>query len=472
MTDSICVLIIGAGFAGLGAAYTLYQNGFTDFLVLEGRDRIGGRSYTTYELGDTDPVDLGSSWIQGKRHGNPILRIVRQHDIPYATVSASDTIHCQSHAFFLDGGTQLTDAQVDQMVHSHLKPFLNYVHQRQQQMISSQQQPDVSFQQVLDEYLRDNQTHYNEKHRTFLESALYTTIVAEYASDLDDLSFLSWYGSDCGEDCFMAVDGSGYSATVDALAKPFRSHIQLSSVVTAIKRPNGMNTVQISYTHGEETRNIEASYVIVTLPLGVLKANMVNFNPPLPIEKHHAINKLGNGMLNKCILYWNDIENVFWPKNKDYLVRLVPTPRSNSGENNWLIFYNAFKYNGKKAILIGLSAGKGASAMELLSDEQVQQDAVASLQKMFTYVPEPSKVIITRWEKDEFSRGSYSFDAVGCTQLHRAELCEPIDGKIFFAGEATDVIYPSTTQGALKSGERAARDVIEAMNCTSESHMC
>ncbi len=128
------------------------------------------------------------------------------------------------------------------------------------------------------------------------------------------------------------------------------------------------------------------------------------------------------------------------------------------------MFYNAYKFNGNKGVLIGLTAGSDASAVELLSDEQVKRDAVASLRKMFRNVPEPSKVIVTRWEKDEFSRGSYSFDTVGCTQQHRADLSEPIDGEIFFAGEATDTIYPSTTQGALKTGERAAREVMEAMN--------
>jgi len=74
--QSIGVVIIGAGFAGLGAANTLYKNGFKDFLVLEGRDRIGGRSHTSYALGEDLPVDLGSAWIQGKRR-NPIWKVRR-----------------------------------------------------------------------------------------------------------------------------------------------------------------------------------------------------------------------------------------------------------------------------------------------------------------------------------------------------------------------------------------------------------
>jgi hypothetical protein len=71
----------------------------------------------------------------------------------------------------------------------------------------------------------------------------------------------------------------------------------------------------------EETKHIVAYHVIVTLPLGVLKVNVVKFTPPLPMEKQIAINKLGNGIYNKCILYWDDEDEVFWPKNKDYLVR-------------------------------------------------------------------------------------------------------------------------------------------------------
>lgn len=99
-----------------------------------------------------------------------------------------------------------------------------------------------------------------------------------------------------------------------------------------------------------------------------------------------------------------------------------------------------------------------------MTDEQVVRDAVSSVRAMFGEVPEPAKAIVTRWESDEFSRVSYSILLVGCTQKCRAELGKSVDGKLFFAGEATETIFPSTTQAALITGERAARELMKAIS--------
>jgi monoamine oxidase len=475
MKDTVGVVIIGAGFSGLGAANTFFQNGFTDFLVLEGRNRVGGRSFTSYELGEDIPVDLGCTWIQGKyprNEENPIFSIVQKHNIPYANVDVSDAVAARSHAFF-DGKTRarLSDATVENLISSHLEPFLSYL-ERQQEVGRLSMSSDMSFRKFLDMYMRENKfTSYDSEARDFVEAALHATVVTEYAADLDDLSFLSFDDDDelNGGDCFMAVGHSkaGYSSVVGALAEPFITHIQLSSVVTSIEY-DSVDTVLISYTCGEQKKSILAKYAIITLPLGVLKAKTVTFTPALPVEKQEAITKLGNGIGNKCILFWDETDfDVFWPKDKDYIVRLTKSSSSDAskpGEDAWLEFYNAYKFNGNKPVLIGLCAGKDASAIEHLPDEQIKRDVIASLRIIFGNVPEPTKAIVTRWEKDEFSRGSYSYVAVGCTKQCRIDLGSSVNGRLFFAGEATETIFPSTTQGALITGERAARAVLEAIS--------
>lgn len=77
-------------------------------------------------------------------------------------------------------------------------------------------------------------------------------------------------------------------------------------------------------------------------------------------------------------------------------------------------------------------------------------------------VPQPQAMSRTSWSTDPFSRGSFSFAAVGSTPQHRAALAEPVLGRLFFAGEATSVDEPGTVQGARDSGRRAAREVIAA----------
>lgn len=475
MKDTVGVVIIGAGFSGLGAANTLFQNGFTDFLVLEGRDRVGGRSFTSFELGENIPVDLGCTWIQGKyprNEENPIFSIVLKHNIPYADVDVSDAVAARSHAFF-DGKTRarLSDATVENLISRHLEPFLTYL-ERQQEVGRLSMASDMSFRKFFDIYMRENKlTSYDSEASDFVQAALHATVVTEYAADLEDLSYLSFDDDDelNGGDCFMAVGHSkaGYSSIVDALVEPFLSHIQLSSVVTAIEYDT-TDKVLISFTCGEQKKSITAKCAIITLPLGVLKANTVKFTPALPVKKQEAITKLGNGVGNKCILFWDEAGfDVFWPKDKDYIVRLTKSSSSTAckpGEDSWLEFYNAYKFNGNKPVLIGLCAGTDASAIERLPDEQIKRDALASLRIIFDNVPEPTKAIVTRWEKDEFSKGSYSYVAVGCTKQCRIDLGAPIDGRLFFAGEATETIFPSTTQGALMTGERAAGEVLEAIS--------
>jgi hypothetical protein len=94
----------------------------------------------------------------------------------------------------------------------------------------------------------------DKKVPNFLEAALHATVVTEYASNQEDLSFLSWYGSsdelNGDGNCFMAVGHSGYKAIVDALAMPFRSHMQLSSVVKAMERCEDTDKIRISYSYG------------------------------------------------------------------------------------------------------------------------------------------------------------------------------------------------------------------------------
>ena len=452
----------------LGAANTFYQNGITDFLILEGRNRIGGRSHTSYDLGMGIPVDLGSAWIQGRSPEigrNPILTIATQHKINFAEVAESDAVGA-THSFF-NKNSQIEDCKLELLRNVHLKALFTRMGEQQRLLLQSGES-DISLRQFVNEYLKEKNYCDNSEARQLFEAALHATIVTEYAADLEDLSMFHWNELDhlLGGDCYMAVEGSnsGFTSIVHALAKPFCSKIQKSSKVEAIEYHG--EEVLVTYSCENRTQQISAKHVIVTLPLGVLKSNLVKFFPPLPFKKQMAIDRLGNGICNKCVLCWNyDDFVVFWPKEKDWIVKLLSTSSTaiSSGEDAWLEFYNAYKYNGNKPVLVGYSGGRDASTAELLTDEEITRDAVASLRRMFGNVPEPTRSIVTRWESDEFSRGSFSFLAVGCTRHCRQDLQESVDGKLFFAGEATETHFPSTTQGALISGEISACEVMDEL---------
>ena len=98
--------------------------------------------------------------------------------------------------------------------------------------------------------------------------------------------------------------------------------------------------------------------------------------------------------------------------------------------------------------------------MELKSDQEIVDEAMAVLRTMYgDDIPNPEAVKISRWQSDPFSQGAYSFMKVGSSVKHRKSLAKPMINRVFFAGEATSIDFPATTQGAYFSGVRAAKQI-------------
>ena len=195
-----------------------------------------------------------------------------------------------------------------------------------------------------------------------------------------------------------------------------------------------------------------ADRVIVTLPLGVLKAGSIRFVPALPAGKQSAIASLGMGVLNKCYLRFPE---VFWPDNVDWLEYIAEV------HGEWTEWVSFVRTTGQP-VLLGFNAGTRGREIEALTDEQIVESAMQTLRILYgDDIPEPTDFQITRWASDPFSRGSYSFCSLGSTPEMRRELARPLDGKLFFAGEATSVDYYGTADGACQSGLRVADEVLK-----------
>lgn len=134
-----------------------------------------------------------------------------------------------------------------------------------------------------------------------------------------------------------------------------------------------------------------------------------------------------------------------------------------SRRGRFYMFWNCIKTSGKP-VLIALMAGNAARATEASSNEELIEEVTARLSKVFapSPVPRPSEAIITRWKKDPFARGSYSYVGPSSQPGDYDAMARPI-GNLFFAGEATCGTHPATVHGAYLSGLRAASEVIESM---------
>eukprot|EP00978_Attheya_sp_CCMP212_P009818 scaffold23398_cov58-Attheya_sp.AAC.2 len=141
---------------------------------------------------------------------------------------------------------------------------------------------------------------------------------------------------------------------------------------------------------------LQAKKVLVTVPLGVLQSGAIQFIPQLVSqEKLNSIGKLDNGVMEKKILvYWEEDINIFWPKEREWLMKVAKTEAE---QGNWTMFHNAYEVNGGKAILAGYVVGDTAKRVGTMTDDQVVKEALELLCEMFgaNKVPDPKEYIVT-----------------------------------------------------------------------------
>lgn len=409
------VVIVGAGIAGLAAAAELQAAGWNDVVLLEARDRIGGRIWTSRIGGH--PIDLGASWIHGV-DGNPIAKIAAENNI-----QTLPTEYDNKSVYF-----QNLSQPHPSMEHI-VEGFWQY----------AQQRPSVTLRKLFETYVKKSGLTEEEQH--YLTYVLNTVIEHEFGADIDDLSLKSitggktWTGRDVLFSC-------GYEQIVEVLATGL--DIRTGHAVSEIDY-RGLDVV-VTTAKGA---TIEAAFVVVTVPLGVLKKSSITFIPELPLTNQRALDGLSMGVLNKtCLLF----DEVFWPPN----VEVIGYVSSRHGQ--WAETINLYR-DTRRPILMMFNAGSYGVQIEEMTDEEVVREALAALKSMFGSVPAPKEVLITRWLSDPWSHGSYSYVPVGSSFRLHAELSKPIENKVFFAGEATHHEYPATVHGAFLSGVCAGRSI-------------
>ncbi|NXO04834.1 PAOX oxidase, partial [Rhinopomastus cyanomelas] len=216
-----------------------------------------------------------------------------------------------------------------------------------------------------------------------------------------------------------------------------------------------------------------ADHVIITVPLGFLKeCHQDFFQPPLPEQKAEAIRRLGFGTNNKIFL---EFEKPFW-EPQHQLLNVVwedesPLEEPSADlEKNWfkkLIGFVVLQPPEQHGhVLCGFIAGKESEYMETLSDMEVLSTMTHVLRTLTgnPFLPAPRSVLRSRWHSAPYTRGSYSYVAVGSSgddidalaQPLPEELEDPKPLQLLFAGEATHRTFYSTTHGALLSGWREA----------------
>jgi len=288
----------------------------------------------------------------------------------------------------------------------------------------------------------------------------FANIEGPCAADISRLSLLYWDQDDPyeyeGSHCILP---DGYCQVTRYLAQDLNIRLkckvtEISTVPCTANDPNSSYRSVVRYvtldTNKEET--IEADHVIVTIPLGLLKAKAIKFSPPLPASKEESIERLGYGLVNKVFLHF---PFVFWDRKKDYI--------GITGVIRGLYYLTLSLYKATKCpVLMVYIAGDIAYKVEQWKDETIVEDILQAFRKIYgPEVPLPLNYAVTRWYSDEYSRGSYSFVAIGANGDDYNQLAEPLhNNALLFAGEHTSQRHPATVAGAYLSGIREAKRII------------
>ncbi|BFG17699.1 hypothetical protein CerSpe_039730 [Prunus speciosa] len=474
------IIVIGAGPAGLTAARHLQRQGFS-VTILEARSRIGGRVYTDRSSLSV-PVDLGASIITGveadwatERRPDPSSLVCAQlgleltvlnsdcplYDITTGAKVPADLDEALEAEFnsLLDDMVLLVAQEGEHAMRMSLEEGLEYALKRRRmaQTGTSVKEKELHEQELLSPLER----RVMDWHFANLEYGC--------AALLKEVSLPNWnqddvYGGFGGAHCMIK---GGYSTVVESLGEGLCIH--LNHVVTDISygikdaglNINQCNKVKVSTSNAND---FLGDAVLITVPLGCLKAETIKFSPPLPHWKHSSIQQLGFGVLNKVVLEFPD---VFWDDSVDYF---GATAEETDLRGQCFMFWNIRKTVGAP-VLIALLVGKAAIDGQSMSSSDHVNHALVVLRKLFgeASVPDPVASVVTDWGRDPFSYGAYSYVAVGASGEDYDILGKPVENCLFFAGEATCKEHPDTVGGAMMSGLREAVRIIDILT-TGNDH--
>ena len=438
------VLIVGGGAAGLAAAHALHEAG-VDIVVLEARDRLGGRIWTLRDTG-TLPIELGAEFVHGRASELDSL----------ANAASLTRIDIGGHRFRAE-----TRA---------LRPFDDFWERldRVMRRLDPGSRRDRSFQEFLDDKPGGRRLASDRRMvRQFVEGfngadarLISASVLAESGSPGDDV-----------RERLLGRIAGGYDRVIEWLATAIRDRIRLRSVVTTVEWEPGGIFATIARSAAQKPRGVAARAAIMTVPFGVLQASdnsdgAIRFVPALR-QKHDALSQLARGAAIRVVLH---VKERFWSHDQFAKRHRVPELETMSfvhgTDEDFPTWWTA--YPALAPILVGWCGGPRARELSKLTTDAIVDRAVDALARQIGLPRHRLQRLVTAawthdWEHDPYARGVYSYQVVG-GRLAPAALARPLHRTLFFAGEATDSSGATgTVHGAIATGRRAAAQVMRAL---------
>lgn len=420
------VLIIGAGAAGLAAALRLSKAG-RRVLMLEARDRIGGRILTIESEGNA--IELGAEFVHGK--SPEIFDLVNRFELKTTEVDGDQFCNLKG---------KLAECDFFEQVHEVFEKLKKY------------EGPDISFEQFLRGVCEDEETRQWSRsyvagfHGAPPDDAGVKALIADTKAEEDIDGQRSW-----------RIEG-GYRRLIDCMWQEcVKNGVELR-LNAPVKRVEWSNGVRVVTTLGE----FSAPKGIVTLPVGVLQAGVIEFSPELR-EKEEALRGTAMGDVSRCVLtfksrWWEELKSSDGKSLKDVSFLFS---RAADFSTWWTL--NPWKL----PVLTGWASSLTAPGLTGKSSDEVTKKALEALSQIVGVDVEMIRreLVSSHWHDwcaDPLTRGAYTYARVGGERAY-GELAKSLAGTLFFAGEATDATgNHATVHGAIASGYRAADEVLSS----------
>ena len=454
------VLILGAGMSGISAARSLHENGIDNFMIIEARDRIGGRMRSK-EFGGIR-VELGEQWVFGIHFPeDPPKRFSAHNDIQQLLercgIKGLNPDSKETKAFHA-GGKIIDNKTIDDGVYEFGNMTIFAFEEGQNRMKKGL--PDISVRQALIDNGWVPDTPFKKLMEWDFFDFLYQQL-PETASLYNTIPNKPW--QNFGSDMLIITDQRGSEHLLYCMAEDFRltpndHRLKLNTKVSRIH--NGDTCVCVETISSQSERKTYcAKRALVTFSIGVLQSlRAVRFIPRLPQWKQKAVNMFRMNHLLRLFLKYKER---FW-EDVTFIDRLDKV------KGRYAAFQplDHYRYNISHShhIIVWTVIGEQADFIAKQPISEIKSDIKTVFQEMYpdTTIPEPEDVLVTDWKNDPLYFGSFPNKAVGATN-HTYDLLTAPVGRLFFSGDGMDKVYSGQLHGAYYTGVNAGLAIAKAM---------
>lgn len=437
------VLILGAGVSGVTAGKALLDQSVTDFVILEGYSKSGGRLRKMNFGGRT--IELGANWIQGtceNNNCNPIWNLTMNTCV----VDNTDSNRLETKLYYESGSMSQNYETISEI---YPKDELDQLSIRKMGNAAM----DISVKLALDE-IQEWTSVSNSPEKTFIE---WYSHDACFAAPPEKTSLFQTHPQqtyeDFGREQWLVIDKDGYEKIIQCILPDSTNKIHVNTMVTKIR--NSESCVCVDTIHNGQPKTYCGEYAIITFSIGVLQANHEElFDPRLSSAKVDAINKFSMPLFLKIFLQFDD---TFWQDDRSQY-RYIGYASEMRG------YYPLFVPISDSNILMAIVTSPFSDVVSQQNEEKTKNEIMAILRQMYNRndIPNPVNMYIHHWETDPLFLGTYTNTPVGVTRSTHETLARQ-EGRLFFAGEAASAEYSGFVHGAYFAGSASGNAVGAAL---------